>query len=174
MEARGLFNNRAKSNQTVQIKTQTFCYLRGYEFVDLDWLLCNEREREFAGATFKSISILFSVDRSKPDPIRVPDLRGMNQKSVLLPVSDPPSPRAISGGDAPLFKGSGMTQRGAYAAVSYMSCAGKIISLSIWIPYCFDWKFHLNPNKFNIWLSSKVFSQNTYNFFLLSLCNWWN
>ncbi|KAF3338647.1 UDP-sugar transporter sqv-7-like protein [Carex littledalei] len=51
----------------------------------------------------------------------------MNQKSVLLPVSDPPSPRAISGGDAPLFKGSGMTKRGAYAAVSYMSCAVLLV-----------------------------------------------
>ncbi|XP_078166302.1 UDP-N-acetylglucosamine transporter UGNT1-like [Carex rostrata] len=51
----------------------------------------------------------------------------MNQKSVLLPVSDPPSPRTISGDDAPLFKGSGMTQRGAYAALSYMSCAVLLV-----------------------------------------------
>lgn len=38
-----------------------------------------------------------------------------------LPVSDP---SRGGGGDERLFKGSGMTKRGAYAAISYMSCAG--------------------------------------------------
>ncbi|XP_072997988.1 UDP-N-acetylglucosamine transporter UGNT1-like [Typha latifolia] len=47
-------------------------------------------------------------------------------KSVLLPVSDPP--RGGGGGDdALLFKGSAMTTRGAYAALSYMSCAVLLV-----------------------------------------------
>ncbi|XP_057478388.1 UDP-N-acetylglucosamine transporter UGNT1 [Actinidia eriantha] len=40
---------------------------------------------------------------------------------MALPVSDPPR------GDERLFKGSGMTKRGAYAAISYMSCAVLLI-----------------------------------------------
>ncbi|KAJ3679505.1 hypothetical protein LUZ60_017516 [Juncus effusus] len=50
----------------------------------------------------------------------------MNQKKEEeLPLSDPSS--VARGGDAPLFKGSGMTRRGAYAAVSYMSCAVLLV-----------------------------------------------
>ncbi|XP_008785782.1 UDP-N-acetylglucosamine transporter UGNT1-like [Phoenix dactylifera] len=45
----------------------------------------------------------------------------MAPKSVLLPVSDPP--RRGSGGDGLEFKGSAMSKRGAYAALSYMTCA---------------------------------------------------
>lgn len=41
-----------------------------------------------------------------------------------LPVSDPSRGGGGGGGDERLFKGSGMTKRGAYAAISYMSCAG--------------------------------------------------
>ncbi|RWW87320.1 hypothetical protein BHE74_00003868 [Ensete ventricosum] len=43
---------------------------------------------------------------------------------MLLPVSDPPPSLRGSDDNAPLFKGSGMTRRGAVAAVSYMACAG--------------------------------------------------
>ncbi|KAA8525477.1 hypothetical protein F0562_007332 [Nyssa sinensis] len=44
-----------------------------------------------------------------------------SKNNLLLPVSDP------SRGDEKLFKGSAMTKRGAYAAVSYMSCAVLLI-----------------------------------------------
>lgn len=40
----------------------------------------------------------------------------------MLPVSDPPSKS-----DERLFKGSAMTKRGAYAAISYMSCAVMLV-----------------------------------------------
>ncbi|URD94759.1 Triose-phosphate Transporter family [Musa troglodytarum] len=50
---------------------------------------------------------------------------------MMLPVSDPPPPppSSLRGGDdnAPLFKGSGMTRRGAFAAVSYMACAVLLV-----------------------------------------------
>ncbi|THG22973.1 hypothetical protein TEA_013555 [Camellia sinensis var. sinensis] len=42
-----------------------------------------------------------------------------SKSNMVLPVSDPPR------GDERLFKGSGMTKRGASAAISYMSCAGR-------------------------------------------------
>lgn len=44
-----------------------------------------------------------------------------SENSMLLPVSDPPKVQT----DDKLFKGSAMTKRGAYAAISYMSCAGN-------------------------------------------------
>ncbi|XP_057524470.1 UDP-N-acetylglucosamine transporter UGNT1 [Amaranthus tricolor] len=43
------------------------------------------------------------------------------EKNNLLPVSDPPK------SDDKLFKGSAMTKRGAYAAISYMSCAVLLV-----------------------------------------------
>lgn len=43
----------------------------------------------------------------------------------MLPVSDPPKTQDA---DNKLFKGSAMTKRGAFAAVSYMSCAGNLSS----------------------------------------------
>lgn len=43
--------------------------------------------------------------------------------NMELPVSDPPK----GGGDERLFRGSGMTKRGAYAAISYMSCAVLLV-----------------------------------------------
>ncbi|OUZ99868.1 UAA transporter [Macleaya cordata] len=45
-----------------------------------------------------------------------------SSKNLILPVSDPP-PR----GDDSLFKGSAMTKRGAYAAISYMGCAVLLV-----------------------------------------------
>lgn len=42
-------------------------------------------------------------------------------KDPMLPVSDPPK------GDERLFKGSTMTKRGAYAAISYMACAVLLV-----------------------------------------------
>ncbi|KAK3043739.1 hypothetical protein RJ639_001935 [Escallonia herrerae] len=45
-----------------------------------------------------------------------------SNSSAVLPVSDPP-PRI----EERLFKGSAMTKRGAYAAVSYMSCAVLLV-----------------------------------------------
>ena len=52
-------------------------------------------------------------------------------KNLTLPISDPPKDeereRLVRGAaaDDKLFRGSSMTKRGAYAAISYMSCAGK-------------------------------------------------
>ncbi|KAI7733551.1 hypothetical protein M8C21_005768 [Ambrosia artemisiifolia] len=49
---------------------------------------------------------------------------------MTLPVSDPPPPPPRGGavaGDQRLMKGSTMTSRGAYAAVSYMSCAVMLV-----------------------------------------------
>ncbi|XP_052209677.1 UDP-N-acetylglucosamine transporter UGNT1 isoform X1 [Diospyros lotus] len=45
-----------------------------------------------------------------------------SMNNSVLPLTDPP--RA---GDERLFKGSGMTKRGAYAAISYMSCAVLLV-----------------------------------------------
>ncbi|KAJ9184035.1 hypothetical protein P3X46_007819 [Hevea brasiliensis] len=51
----------------------------------------------------------------------------------ILPVSISPSgeekqkERLIKGGDEKLFRGSAMTKRGAYAAISYMSCAVLLV-----------------------------------------------
>ncbi|OMO61662.1 hypothetical protein CCACVL1_23339 [Corchorus capsularis] len=54
-------------------------------------------------------------------------------KNPILPISDPPiddeeeKERLIRRADDKLFKGSAMTKRGAYAAISYMSCAVLLI-----------------------------------------------
>ncbi|KAF8393169.1 hypothetical protein HHK36_021410 [Tetracentron sinense] len=44
-----------------------------------------------------------------------------SSKNLMLPISDP------SRGDESLFKGSAMTKRGAYAAISYMACAVLLV-----------------------------------------------
>lgn len=44
-----------------------------------------------------------------------------SSKSPMLPISDPPRP------DDKVFKGSAMSKRGAYAAISYMSCAVLLV-----------------------------------------------
>ncbi|KAK9699943.1 hypothetical protein RND81_08G205400 [Saponaria officinalis] len=49
-------------------------------------------------------------------------MRSDEEKNVLLPVTDPPLKA-----DVKLFKGSAMSQRGAYAALSYMSCAVLLV-----------------------------------------------
>ena len=49
-----------------------------------------------------------------------------SSENLMLPVSDPPKSHDA---DDKLFKGSAMTKRGAFAAVSYMSCAGNLSSL---------------------------------------------
>ncbi|KAM7459505.1 hypothetical protein LguiA_036499 [Lonicera macranthoides] len=56
------------------------------------------------------------------------DSKSSSSSNPLLPVSDPP-PRSssIDGDDNKLFKGSAMTKRGAYAAISYMSCAVLLV-----------------------------------------------
>lgn len=50
-------------------------------------------------------------------------------RNPVLPVSDPPlageNDSDGKGVDGRLFKGSAMTKRGAYAALSYMACAGN-------------------------------------------------
>ncbi|OMO90823.1 hypothetical protein COLO4_18865 [Corchorus olitorius] len=54
-------------------------------------------------------------------------------KNPILPISDPPiddeeeKERLLRRADDKLFKGSAMTKRGAYAAISYMSCAVLLI-----------------------------------------------
>ncbi|KAM2643125.1 hypothetical protein EV1_016988 [Malus domestica] len=53
-------------------------------------------------------------------------------KNSILPVSDPPRDqereRLIGAGDdEKLFRGSAMTRRGAYAAISYMACAVMLV-----------------------------------------------
>jgi solute carrier family 35 protein len=45
-----------------------------------------------------------------------------SSEKLILPLSDPPKNQT----DDKLFKGSAMTKRGAYAAISYMFCAGNI------------------------------------------------
>ncbi|ONK72917.1 uncharacterized protein A4U43_C04F24900 [Asparagus officinalis] len=45
---------------------------------------------------------------------------------MSLPVSDPPSRGDESGDDTAVAKGSTMTKRGAYAALSYMTCAASM------------------------------------------------
>ena len=51
-----------------------------------------------------------------------------SEKNLMLPVSDPPhgteEKERLIRGDEKLFRGSSMTKRGAYAALSYMACAG--------------------------------------------------
>ena len=56
-------------------------------------------------------------------------------RNPVLPVSDPPlagenDTSDGKGVDDRLFKGSAMTKRGAYAALSYMACAGESLSIS--------------------------------------------
>lgn len=59
----------------------------------------------------------------------------------FLPVSDPPlageNDSDGKGVDDRLFKGSAMTKRGAYAALSYMACAGNFLDF-IWCFLGFD------------------------------------
>ncbi|XP_042400507.1 UDP-N-acetylglucosamine transporter UGNT1-like isoform X1 [Zingiber officinale] len=52
----------------------------------------------------------------------------MAPKSAPLPVSDPP-PQSVNGADgsAPIFLGSSMGRRGAFAALSYMVCAVLLV-----------------------------------------------
>ncbi|XP_057985607.1 UDP-N-acetylglucosamine transporter UGNT1 isoform X2 [Hevea brasiliensis] len=56
-----------------------------------------------------------------------------SSNNSILPVSVSPSAeekhreRLIRGGDEKLFRGSAMTKRGAYAAISYMSCAVLLV-----------------------------------------------
>lgn len=53
-----------------------------------------------------------------------------SSKNLTLPISDPSldeEREKLLKGDEKLFKGSAMTQRGAYAAISYMSCAVLLI-----------------------------------------------
>lgn len=50
-------------------------------------------------------------------------------KNLMLPISDPPTDEEterLLKSEEKIFKGSAMTKRGAYAAVSYMCCAGII------------------------------------------------
>lgn len=59
-------------------------------------------------------------------------LKSSGSGKNLLPVSDSPrdeEEERLVKGDEKLFKGSVMTKRGAYAAVSYMLCAGKNLGL---------------------------------------------
>ena len=56
-----------------------------------------------------------------------------SSKSPMLPISDPPRP------DDKVFKGSAMSKRGAYAAISYMSCAGALSSLNCILISCEFW-----------------------------------
>lgn len=70
-------------------------------------------------------------------------------KNLILPVSD--SPRDLErerlvgdDNDEKLFRGSAMTRRGAYAAISYMACAGKLRSLqfdALFVPKNYKFKF---------------------------------
>ncbi|KAG7024456.1 Nucleotide-sugar uncharacterized transporter 3 [Cucurbita argyrosperma subsp. argyrosperma] len=54
-----------------------------------------------------------------------------SEKNLMLPVSDPPhgseEKERLIRGDEKLFRGSAMTKRGAYAALSYMACAVLLI-----------------------------------------------
>jgi len=56
------------------------------------------------------------------------------RNNPVLPVSDPPlageNDSDGKGVDDRLFKGSAMTKRGAYAALSYMACAGNFLDFT--------------------------------------------
>lgn len=58
---------------------------------------------------------------------------------TTAPAADSPPPRT----EEKLFKGSAMTKRGAYAAISYMSCAGMNIS-SFFVPSILAYLLLLN------------------------------
>ena len=67
---------------------------------------------------------------AKPNPLQFPlsmSLKPSNSsQNLMLPVSDPPSNQNDYADDK-LFRGSAMTKRGAFAAASYMSCAGAFL-----------------------------------------------
>ncbi|KAK7834546.1 nucleotide-sugar uncharacterized transporter 3 [Quercus suber] len=57
-------------------------------------------------------------------------LKASSSSNPMLPISDPPGGEDRDKplrGEEKLFKGSAMTKRGAYAAISYMSCAVLLI-----------------------------------------------
>ncbi|KAF4355789.1 hypothetical protein F8388_011970 [Cannabis sativa] len=54
----------------------------------------------------------------------------ISEKNLMLPISDPPRDEdreRLLRADDKLFRGSSMTRRGAYAAISYMSCAVLLV-----------------------------------------------
>lgn len=78
---------------------------------------------------FLSLTLNFLWSRTQTPTERL-EMSG-SVKNTILPVSDPPRDqereRLIGvGDDEKLFRGSAMTRRGAYAAISYMACAGKL------------------------------------------------
>ncbi|TKY58133.1 UDP-sugar transporter sqv-7 [Spatholobus suberectus] len=50
-----------------------------------------------------------------------------SSENLMLPMSDPPKIQDGYAADEKLFKGSAMTKRGAFAAISYMSCAVLLV-----------------------------------------------
>ncbi|KAA0065956.1 putative UDP-sugar transporter [Cucumis melo var. makuwa] len=50
-----------------------------------------------------------------------------HEKNLMLPMSDPPhgseEKDRLNRGDKKLFRGSSMTKRGSYAALSYIACS---------------------------------------------------
>lgn len=59
----------------------------------------------------------------------------MAPNSVLLPVSEPPPPLRAGDESAPIFRESSMSRRGAFAALSYMSCAGPCFLHQLLLPF---------------------------------------
>lgn len=57
-----------------------------------------------------------------------------SSNAPMLPISDPPRH------DDKGSKGSGMSKRGAYAAISYMSCAGALLPLNFMPIFCDSWR----------------------------------
>ena len=79
------------------------------------------------------------ITKTATESLAMPVRASGSGKNLMLPVSDPPRDqerdRLIGGGDdgdeEKLFKGSAMTRRGAYAAISYMACAGEEHTFSV-------------------------------------------
>lgn len=88
-------------------------------------------------------------------------------RNPVLPVSDPPldgeNDSDGKGVDDRLFKGSAMTKRGAYAAVSYMTCAGNFPQISI--------VSHIESRCFGVGSQSDVFSDSISS--LIEICSFW-
>ncbi|WVY89547.1 hypothetical protein V8G54_035061, partial [Vigna mungo] len=67
-----------------------------------------------------------SQNQTKPFPFSMSLKPSISSQNLMLPVSDPPSNQDDYADDK-LFRGSAMTKRGAFAAVSYMSCAVLLV-----------------------------------------------
>lgn len=89
----------------------------------------------FGDAFFSGETANEEEDEERGESLPLSTLNSMRTNPVL-PVSDPPlageNDSDGKGVDDRLFKGSAMTKRGAYAALSYMACAGNFLDFT-WV-----------------------------------------